>query len=309
MGFQRVDVELATSLLKKSKGEDRARLKTLLSGAVWDAHSLHAVGKLPTELCDLCGEVDGTWAHVAWACTRTQHIRDRCADIVGLNPCDLPACLRNYGIAPTLCVSFRHTFWGAVPETLVSPSVNILGVDEPTHEVEALIEEAARALCRDPRDMLEAFDAVRGRLELPDLTCCLAALPFAGGDPPENPNCYSDGSLASATSQLLSMGGAGVWWPGRALEHHPATLVERDFAHHEQCDNGVAVWAATPGRGLSSTRTELVGVILALAGAVPVHIATDSQCAHAAFIRWKHGIIDLIKQPRALRPNGDLMEP
>eukprot|EP00969_Alexandrium_andersonii_P153566 6790892-Alexandrium_andersonii.AAC.1 len=45
-GGEVVDVAVTLQLRKKLQGELRQKLGAILSANVWDAHSLHAVGKL-----------------------------------------------------------------------------------------------------------------------------------------------------------------------------------------------------------------------------------------------------------------------
>ena len=91
--------------------------------------------------------------------------------------------------------------------------------------------------------------------------------------PTENINVYSDGSWLTPTKRFLSLGGAGVWWPGRTIHKNdltpnlyymPLSDGEMEMAHWKQEDDGLTLYTKIGGYTGSSTRTELAAAILAI---------------------------------------------
>ena len=75
----------------------------------------------------------------------------------------------------------------------------------------------------------QTFQNIKRVTHIRDLT-----LPYKVSAPaPENINVYTDGSWLHAAKHFIGIGGAGVWWPGRALcktdglKHMPASDAEK----------------------------------------------------------------------------------
>ena len=124
---------------------------------------------------------------------------------------------------------------------------------------------------------------------------------------PANINVYSDGSWKHPLVYYFSIGGAGVWWPGRTRR---LCMAEEDLSLGSVSDKGVRLRTAIGGFAGSSTRTELAAGILAICSNAPMHLGSDSK----AFVDKANVYIDMInkgKRPRlkwALVPDGDLWE-
>ena len=89
------------------------------------------------------------------------------------------------------------------------------------------------------------------------------------GTAPNNPNVFCDGSLKNTKGYFWQVGGAGVWWPDRAI----ATISEEEkeiseFEEHEVAGDifaegggtsqkGIMPWCPFNSRLNSSTRCEL----------------------------------------------------
>eukprot|EP00973_Karenia_brevis_P077240 10730199-Karenia_brevis.AAC.1 len=67
---------------------------------------------------------------------------------------------------------------------------------------------------------------------------------------------------------------AASWWPNRTLI--PPSTHELEFALPHQQHDGLACTSYLRGFTSSSTRAELLGVIIALLAPTPVHIASDN---------------------------------
>ena len=122
-------------------------------------------------------------------------------------------------------------------------------------------------------------------------------LPFkCTREPPEEINVFSDGSWLCPTKRFLSLGGAGVWWPGRSikedynkdtLKYIPLTHDEYEMAEWRQEPEGLTLFTKIGGYTGSSTRTELAAGILAISAHGPIHLASDSQ----AFVKAANKLI------------------
>ena len=118
---------------------------------------------------------------------------------------------------------------------------------------------------------------------------------------PDNINVYSDGSWMTPTKRFLSLGGAGIWWPGRTLNREnddndlyymPLSDAEYEIAFHKQEADGLTLYTKMGGYSGSSTRTELGAGIVAMAAHGPIHLASDSQ----AFVKAANALIKKFKK-------------
>ena len=106
-------------------------------------------------------------------------------------------------------------------------------------------------------------------------------------DPPEEPNLFNNGSLKVPNNQFRSLGGLGVWWTNRAMQHMPITDNENAYTHNARQGEGLAMWASIPGFRYSSTRTEIAAGIVALFANGPVHQASDNM----TFVRFANHLL------------------
>ena len=117
---------------------------------------------------------------------------------------------------------------------------------------------------------------------------------------PNDINVFTDGSWLNPSNQYLSLGGAGVWWPGRLIDrsssaavhcphHRPISHAESEISYFRQEHDGVSLFAKIGGYSGSSTRTELAAGIIAVCAHGPVHIGSDSEV-------FVNGANDLIKR-------------
>eukprot|EP00973_Karenia_brevis_P019403 2660519-Karenia_brevis.AAC.1 len=53
--------------------------------------------------------------------------------------------------------------------------------------------------------------------------------------------------------------------------------MEKDYAHHHDCRDGKETFVALHGESTSSTRPELLAMILAMMAPIPMHIAIDNN--------------------------------
>jgi len=130
-------------------------------------------------------------------------------------------------------------------------------------------------------------------------------------------NVYTDGSWLFPVQKFLGLGGAGVWWPGRALTSNqqgqavrPLSHEEKEMAQYTTDNDGVRLHTSIGGFSGSSTRTELAAGIIAICALGPVHIGSDSE----VFFKGANHHIDCIKNIKQQHTNwkltsdGDLWE-
>ena len=101
----------------------------------------------------------------------------------------------------------------------------------------------------------------------------------------DKPDAFSDGSSTHPKLPQFGLATAAVWWPGRSLHTCPLTQLEHTYGIVSTFHNGVAIAAHLEGYDPSSTRAELLGLILALFSPLTCRLAIDS----AAFLHraWK----------------------
>ena len=131
---------------------------------------------------------------------------------------------------------------------------------------------------------------------------------FCPSHPPPEPNVYSDGSLKHPRLAHWSLGGFGVWWPGRQKVTKPLTQGEEDVATHHQTDMGLKMWGCITGQKASSTRAELAAGILAIQGPGAIHQGTDSKSYMAGARNILERKTKRKQKPWSLRPDGDLWQ-
>ena len=96
------------------------------------------------------------------------------------------------------------------------------------------------------------------------------------GSPPEKANAFSDGSFSRPELPMYSLTSAGIWWPERDVQNYPLSNLEEDSARHVQRKSGLELLSFLNGPISSSSRAELLGLIVTIMSKLPVHVALDS---------------------------------
>ena len=92
----------------------------------------------------------------------------------------------------------------------------------------------------------------------------------------QEPDAFSDGSSTHPKLPQFGLATAAVWWPGRSLATNPLTQLEQMYGHVNVLTNGITIAAHLPGYDPSSTRAEILGLILALFSPMACRLAIDS---------------------------------
>ena len=166
----------------------------------------------------------------------------------------LPACLRNYGIAPACGPRPGQALWPADEGAMTNQAARVLLAAMPegyvANAIDSYIAEcgggiaSARHLASHLRD--------GPHLQAPVVSRVFEPAPAAI-------NSYSDGN--AQLPGLFGRGGSGAWWPCRSGRPSQA---ETNFAHVLEEARGLALAAALRTPLLSSTRTEILGVAMAM---------------------------------------------
>eukprot|EP00973_Karenia_brevis_P049929 6932497-Karenia_brevis.AAC.1 len=87
---------------------------------------------------------------------------------------------------------------------------------------------------------------------------------------------YSDGAFTHPATPVFGLASAGVWHPGRTADNGSLSMLEDEFSLCCFKSDGLEISAYLDGIPSSSTRAELVGLIIALYSPGPVHVAIDN---------------------------------
>jgi ribonuclease HI len=314
---EEIDNIITTSVFNKFDKHARNVYRYIFTGAMWDEHLLADIGR-GDGTCPHCAEKVQDNGHVLWKCpTINKHRKNRKLD--DLDADCLPRCIQ-CGIPPALAADLHAPFWGKSYRTtkevdngqasrvgLPINSKQAYGATCDNNNIAQILACPKEALEKLPGRV--AFSRIKdkpGKVHDPMPYRCTLC-------PPDEPNVYSDGSWKHPLVFHYSLGGAGVWWPGRrctgaALGRHSISPVEDDFAFVTEAKDGVRLCTKIGGYAGSSTRTELAAAILAMCANGPVHLASDS----AAFVNKANAIAEMVKvgkKPKRhfnLTSDGDL---
>ena len=156
--------------------------------------------------------------------------------------------------------------------------------------------------------MRQLASAVRGQtpeLEIPSVA-------GVRGRPCGVPDCFTDGSLKQPQAEHCALGGAGLWMPscnvgGQQLE----TLRDYAYVCTAPAADGtgrlqIKARAIMFGDAVSSTRAEIIGLLLALLVPVPIHVAVDNQGVVDVMTGIVTGALGIDPAKWAVHADGDL---
>ena len=237
------------------------------------ASQLHNAEVLDTAACRECGHPKADLWHLLWECPQHQIRRQQCLDFINMTPDCMPECLSLHGLPPLLGAQSQGDLW-------LGPS------SQPEHfpdEVRQHFDTAS----------LRAYGTVRllARIQAGPIPSCEA--PQAGpvvGPLPEEPNCYTDGSVFRPTSADWARGGAGLFLSPSL--RHSFQCQGSHFAEFISEDLGPCGSTHAPlfGTLVNSTRTEVLALGIALTVPRPLRIASDSKAVVLGFARVLSGL-------------------
>ena len=296
VGLEEIDV-YATNAKHKEEApqEQKLVLRLMQSGSNWTKAVTARTGRRDTVMhdhyCDLCKTMREGTDHI-WFCPKLQaKAKEIDADIAGLNPEVFPPALRK-GVAVAMNANPRCTYWGGEPDRMWTADLKKLLGCRPVTELSKHSKELVEKLeaTEDPagctaREVMEDLMAPQDgvRYFMPSIKQKVEEVA------PAEPNGYSDGSLKNNKGLFWAVGGAGVWWPNRALDD--LTTDEKTIAEHRQVapdvcifnpeaaenPGGVMLWTPFNARLNTSTRCELGAAILALLAPHGINIGIDNS--------------------------------
>eukprot|EP00973_Karenia_brevis_P059164 8237308-Karenia_brevis.AAC.1 len=86
--------------------------------------------------------------------------------------------------------------------------------------------------------------------------------PYVVQHAPDDPNIFTDGSFSHSTCPVYGLASAGVWHPQRDMEAQPLGDLEIQYSTHQCAPDGLEVYTYLDGLTSSSTRAELLGLIM-----------------------------------------------
>eukprot|EP00973_Karenia_brevis_P062638 8709785-Karenia_brevis.AAC.1 len=79
---------------------------------------------------------------------------------------------------------------------------------------------------------------------------------------PGEPNVFTDGSFSHSKCPAYGLATAGAWHPHRRIDEQPLSELEMAYATHECASDGLELLTYLDGLPSSSTRAELLGLII-----------------------------------------------
>jgi hypothetical protein len=299
-----IDLEAYHRSMAKLDANGRDRLLRLHLQAHWtDAQQDACYISERKAICPHCGSKAASILHL-WSCKGLQAFRTNFdPDIAHLNEHNTPAHIL-IGIPEKLQVG--NTGW--LCNQICAKGDVYAGADailrhkcKLSFDTEKLIDGyCPKDANYDTQQLAYKHLATQGRTTVPTIA-------FVDGSAPDRPNVATDGSLKEP-KQHLAIGTFGSWEWDRSTHH--LTPEELAFCRplrrqDEDLCGGILLAGTLPGVYNSSARTEIAGIITALAKPIPIHIILDNKGVVdriSAMIRnqWYH------RKPWELLPDGDL---
>jgi len=304
-----IDHDVLKEVHKSLGTAARNILNYVSTGAKWSEEDLAKIDRGDGN-CPHCGAANASLTHKYWKCPV---IKDKMKDteLKDVDPDLLPDAIKA-GIPTAMSSSFTKNYW--VVDDDAESLDNTIKAQSKDETIKAICAEKGFAL---PKFAKDTFLKLKGGYKQP----FIPKPPKCSAKAPADINVYTDGSWLNPLLQYLGLGGAGVWWPGRALgannltglcaNNIPPSDPELEMATLTQRCTGVQVYTPLGGFAGSSTRTEIAAGILAISANGPIHIGSDSK----AFVDRASKILKDIRRGRAqprkpwnLMSDGDMWE-
>ena len=236
------------------------------------------IGEVTSDLCAYCKSCPSSTHHIIWECSHIKlvearnNLTDPTQALLLTHAAHLPLHLL-YGIPPPLALLPSSPWWTnesnqEFREDISNDGKKFFGID-CSHST-AFLQWLQPLQHMDAR---AAFAQLNGGGK----TLPITPLPQeVYGNPSLEPDAFSDGSFSDARHPHFALSSAAVWWPQRESSKQPLSTLEHEYALERQLQDGLEVASYIDGFVSSSTRTELLGIILALFSDLPVHLAVDS---------------------------------
>ena len=292
-----LDLDVMRCALDSLDASHLPAVRWVITLSFWDNQLLHSLGHRRDGLCS-CGEPH-TLEHWLWECPRTQDSRD----LVRHNNSAF-----RHGFAPSMSSNPLDLPWlPQCPITMdqLQDLVKVCGYnikfDDRFVKAQAFHVRHGSDYTLNARQLIAKFRGDLGTLHLhPWQTHQIHGDDFI--------EAWTDGGLSSPDCQQWGLGGAGLFIDDCNLDIATQAPDLHTYAHHHPDASMIRVFTPVPGPFCSSTRTEIIGIILALC--VPLHLDVASDSANVvktlglliANVDFRPG------KPWGLMSNGDLWQ-
>ena len=277
-GAEDVDLEMHGRLVTRHAEDQKRDLLMIQSGGLWTAHAMCKAGYLTSGLCHWCGEETEDLAHLWWRCKAHAHHRQEVLRKLGGRWEQLPPCVALHGIPVEPTADLEVPPWTRGVERGLSEHsrYHLVGDDRIAWtqiELELQTQTEYPNLPREPgklttRQLAQWMHGDFGEFpawEIAELR----------GEPPAEPNLYTDGGVDFGQLPWLAFGAWGLHLPEQSSEALPLQL--RDDAHVTETEHGVIAGGQTNGPALSSARQEAIGWYAGLAIQKAQNVAIDNS--------------------------------
>eukprot|EP00973_Karenia_brevis_P039664 5476164-Karenia_brevis.AAC.1 len=218
-----------------------------------------------------------------------------------------------YGLTPPLALLPHLPWWtDSMPEHKIAAlelshaCTSFLGIDTSYHRDHPFVQWLIPFSHLDSSCAFQVINGVEQKLELPP------APPPEERPAPAEPNVYTDGALTNPSIPVFGLASGGVWHPTRNIASLPLSDLEKEFALHKQCHDGLESFLYLDGLPSSSARAELLALIGSLFTPSPLHVALDNQ----SVVDYASYLIDILRNSVEFdcavqfhkKPNGDLWQ-
>ena len=284
--LEEIDKTTTMKFSKKLVDTDANLLRVILTGSTWTKDKFVHTGQASSSICELCNEdLTHDATHMFWECKTFECIRKEVAPNVNKIPLHaLPKPLR-IGIAPALQPDPQCSYWGSSTKHLDEGIAKLIGkttTNARSHEFDDYLNQTKAGGILAHLNARQAFQHIRGNNA--ERIIEKMKIHYVGGLPPLKPNVYTDGGMANPGNYHWCLSGAGIWWPKRNVKDQPINENETCYTHDGYfTDDGLKLYSAIKGLKGSSTRAEIIAIMIALLSDIPIHVATDSENAKRGY--------------------------
>ena len=282
--FQELDQPILHNTIHKLGVKEQKIFAHIATGGFWNESQLHEIQSSEGK-CTHCGKQAADSNHVLWECEVINTHR-KINKLSNLKHQHLPNSIK-CGLPPAMTKRLHGCLWENGPQ---QQDIN----DKDTEEAigystsrwrRNFAESSSKTLSQifsdhhidnEAINARQAFQLLKQAQSEPIMPLPDACQVYA----PDNTNGYTDGSWLHPLKQFLGIGGAGVWWPNKALTR---TEGGPQFKRLSKGEYDMAEFIVEKlhtkigGFFGSSTRTELAAGIIAVCAHGPVHIGSDSE--------------------------------
>eukprot|EP00969_Alexandrium_andersonii_P365990 15467433-Alexandrium_andersonii.AAC.1 len=231
---------------------------------VWTARDMHRMCVRDSAKCPWCDAPCEDVVHAWFECPTFEDIRKDVWGEQAPRVDAIPALLAKTGWAPALCPMQQGPFWGTV-RTVGQPDSRCMW-DEPPPTA---CVRAAQSVGVGVSELLSgALSArlVEDRLQGGEGEIVMPQLPKVQGTPGEQPSVFTDGTVDPPACPRRAVAAFGVWCQEAQVDGEPPLITpgSEDFYMQGGDGGGTSYWGLLAARHPSSTRAEIVALLMSL---------------------------------------------